>query len=216
MTDALWRALPQTVSEALGCIAFLLHILAFVIYGRQVLSSRIRANVATWLMWLFGGIVDWLTYKSIDGAHWSTSALPFADVLGVAVVCGAILVAQRKARGNTAGIVYHRPDKGDYYLVGFDVIALGVWGAGWGAALANDISVGTTILQFIPIWKTTYRDPDGESALPWLFWSIGYVLMLGALVSGDGRGNPELYFLPAYYLALHLVVLYLALRCRSR
>jgi hypothetical protein len=200
---------PKNVSELFGSGAFILHLAGYYIYAKGVLTAQIRANVATWLMWLFGGVVEFLTYDNIAGAHWSTSALPFACLIGIGCICAAIFVAQLR---NGHDVVYHRPERNDYFLAGFDIVAATVWLSGGGAAIANMIAVSTSIVQFIPLWKTTYHQPASERATPWVIWCLAYLMMTLAVVTGKGSGEIGLYFYPIYYLALHLVVVVLALK----
>lgn len=206
-----WFFAPKTISEIFGVIAFFLHILGYIVYSREVFHSRIRPNVATWMMWLFGSTVEFLTYNAIDGAHWSMSALPFACLLGIGGTCLAIVVTQLR-NGKAGNVIYHKPERSDYYLVSFDILAAYVWLGGWGASLANFIAVSTSIVAFIPIWKTTYREPQSENPIPWILWCFAYIAMLGAVATGEGLLSTGLYIYPIYYLILHAVVLFLSLR----
>ena len=204
----------ETLATAFGVSAFALHLSGYAVYGHRVLSSSIRPNVASWSMWLFGGIVELLTYDSIEGGHWTSSALPLACTIGISVVCMAVCVASVRDRLRGRSPSHHPPEKSDYLLLGFDISAGFLWSAGFGAALANFIAVSTSIVTFIPIWRTTFKQPNSEQPLPWLLWCLAYSCMIGAVALGEGTGSLMLYFYPAYYLLLHGVVLFIA--CRNR
>jgi hypothetical protein len=208
-------ALPEWLStEAiLGTCAFVLQLCGYVVYGRQVLAARVRPNVASWSMWLFGGVVEWLTYDAIAGAHWSSSALPLACTLGIAGVCTAAAVAARREKAQGRVPLYHRPERADWALFSFDVAAAALWLGGFGAALANSVAVLSSVVTFIPIWRTTYQHPASEEPLPWLLWCAAYACMLATVLVGQAAAPAVLLIYPLVYLALHGVVL--ALACRK-
>ena len=101
------------------------------------------------------------------------------------------------------------------YFVLFDVAAALAWIRGHGT-IGNFISVGTTVFQFLPMYRETYRDPSVERVGPWVWWSAAYAFMLVAVAVGPGSDSPALYFLPAYYLILHAAMVPLCLWPLSR
>jgi hypothetical protein len=163
-------------------------------------------------MWLFGGLVEFFTYNAIKSSHWSTSALPLACVLGIGMICVVTSIAQFRSSKAAAGLVFLPPERVDYFMVGFDVTALLGWVIGLGAAIANFFAVSTSIVTFIPIWRTTWKDPTGERPLPWALWSLAYAFMFFAVACGEGAWNAELYFYPVYYFILHVVMVFLSMR----
>ena len=200
-------------ADSFGIIAFALHLIAYGLYAQQVWVEKVKPNVATWFMWLFGGIIEWQTYDHMVGAHWSTSLLPFACVLGLGAITFAIFVSQARERWRGTGRQnYHKPLWYDWWLVGFDVAALFLWFAYDLAEWANVLAVSTTIVTFVPIWRTTWQEPGSERAVMWLIWCVAYFFMLASLLS---RGGDNLWwqgFYPVYYFVLHFVVAILALR----
>lgn len=203
------------VPELFGIAALLLHLAAYGIYAREVFHERIRPNVIVWLMWLFGGVVEYVTYNAITGSHWSTDALPIACVVGIGSITIAIAAAQIRNFFQKNEFSFHKPIISDYYLVGFDVAAIVYWLLGGGAVAANFIAVSTSIITFIPLWRTTYQHPQGEQPLPWALWTCAYFCMCMAVITGTGAGEIGLYIFPIYYLLLHLVVLILSLRTKT-
>lgn len=200
-------------AEFFGVTAFLLHLLAYGMYAREVLRERVKPNAATWGMWLVGSVVEWQTYDHMMGAHWSTSALPFACVLGLVAIFAATIASQmrERARGSTKK-VYHKPEWQDWGLVSFDLFALWLWLSFDMAEQANTIAVATTIVTFIPIWRTTWREPQSERPAMWLIWSAAYACMFTALLLGESENMWWQGFYPAYYFLLHGVVAILAYR----
>jgi hypothetical protein len=212
VTDFLFRLLDEmTIGLALGLTAFTLHIAGYAWYFAEILRGNTRPNAAYWLMCLVGAVVETYTYDAI-GSHWSTSALPIACVVGVCVITlttgGLQLKLWLKGRGEVA---YESSDKKDYYLVGVDIVALALYEIYRRAFWANFLAVASSIVTFIPIWKTTLRSGH-ERPGPWVVWCFAYYFMWLAVLA-EGRPDTvwEKSFYPLYYLALHAVVAFLAI-----
>jgi len=198
---------------ALGLIAFTLHISAYILYAYHIFHERIRPNAASWFMWLIGGVIEYLTFDAIGESHWSTSALPLACVIGLVIIFSATTYLQLRAYFNPSTrkpISYHHPEKSDYALTIFDLGAGFSW-LYWNIpGLANMVAVSTTIISFIPIWKTTYLHNE-EHPTPWILWSIAYLCMFGAVIVEGGEGLFFKLFYPGYYFLLHIVMVLLTL-----
>jgi hypothetical protein len=201
-------------SDAVALLAFAsmaCQLIGYYLYGQHVLRGSTKPNLASWGMWFFGAVVDLVTYESIEGSHWTANASPFACSVGVLSV--SLVIAVMKIRGAMTGrpLAYQKLERGGTYFVLFDVAAVLAWVRGHGT-LGNFVSVGTTVFQFFPMYRETYRDPGVERLGPWAWWSAAYVFMLIAVAAGPGWSSPALYFLPAYYLMLHAAMIPLCLR----
>ena len=203
---------PFTLAEFFGICALVLHLIAYGFYAHEVFHERIRPNVITWLMWLFGGVVELMTYNAITGSHWSSNALPFACVIGIGAITATMAYAQLRNTRNKTQYLYHKPLLSDYFLVLFDGVAVVYWLFGGNPVLANALAVCTSIITFIPLWRTTYQDPEGEQDIPWILWSVAYVFMFLAIYTGESSSEWGLYIFPVYYFALHVVVALLTIR----
>lgn len=202
-----------SASEWLGVLSFIVHLVAYAWYAHGIFHERIRPNAAAWFMWFVGNVIELLTYDAILGSHWSTSALPFACVIGVGLIFLATLLSQMRQHTNATGkVVYHVPERGDYFLVLFDLGAGMLWVTkGW-AGIANMIAVATSALSFFPIWRTTYTHYHEEHLGPWILWSLAYVAMFAAVVLEGGESFVVRSFYPLYYFILHIVVVLLFFR----
>lgn len=208
--DYLLGFYPKTAAESFGVAAVFAHLVGYYYYGKHVLSGKTQPNLAAWGMWLFGAIVELVTYDAIEGSHWSTNALPVACACGVLGVSSTIAW---RILHKVPGKTYVKPELSDYGFVVFDVGALSAWLTGLvTAGVANFFSVSTTVVQFLPMYRETAKDPTLEKVGPWIWWCVAYTLMLLAVATGTGSWNWWLYFLPGYYLALHLVMVPLCLR----
>jgi hypothetical protein len=199
-------SLSHDIAIVFGSIAFILHLCGYVWYSLTVLSGKTKPNAASWLMWLFGAWVEFKTFDAIDH-HWSSSALPFACMLGVGLVFFATLVMQLRSRiSGSNHTIYEESDPRDYLLVGADAGAYALFLMTGAAAWANWIAVGSSVVTFYPIWKTTYRSPENERPWPWLIWSAAYTMMFLAVLAEGGEEVFAKSFYPIFYLALHLPV----------
>lgn len=203
--------LPHSSTEFWGIVSMLCFFIGFYLYGKHVLSGRTKPNIATWGMWFFGELVDLITYDSITGSHWSTNAGPFSCMIGVLVISMLIGFQHIRFAYKKAQMIYQPLDKSDKWYFIPDLSAFFLWIFGKGT-IGNFISVGTTIVQYIPMYRETYRDPKSEYVHPWVWWCLGYGCTSLAVFTGPGSGNPELYFLPLYYLVLDGVMVWLCMR----
>lgn len=206
----LWS--EMTIALVFGLSAFVLHIIGYAWYSVETVLGRTRPNAASWFMWLIGAAVELYTYDGIEH-HWSTSALPLACLMGVGIITVTTAMMQFRfwLKGGN-GVIYEPSDRKDYYLVGADVGAVVLYFATGGAFWANFVAVSTSIVTFVPIWKTTLKHGH-ERPGPWIVWCFAYYTMFLAVL---GEANPESFwemsFYPLYYLVLHGVVALLAFR----
>lgn len=198
-------AMNWNLSTVFGVLALALHLIAYAWYALCILRGRTRPNAASWSMWLFGAWVEYVTYDAI-GSHWATSALPFACFLGccaIFVVTAALQLSRWFA--GSGKVVYEQARRHDFWAMFADAVAYGLYLATGGAAWANVLAVSTTVITFIPIWRTTLRHGH-EQPGPWLVWCAAYLAMLGAVIAGPQEQLLAQGFYPGYYFLLSLVV----------
>lgn len=195
----------MTLSVLFGTLALLLHLAGYAWYALGILRGRTRPNAASWFMWLVGAWVEYRTFDAID-SHWATSALPLACFLGCCAIFAVTAVLQLAKRAAGSREVIYLPARGTAYLaVGFDLGAWALYVATGGAAWANVLAVTTSVVSFIPIWKSTLRHGH-EAPGPWFVWCAAYLAMLGAVLTGPGTQMLAQSVYPAYYLLLSAVV----------
>jgi hypothetical protein len=208
----------MALSVLFGTLALLLHLAGYGWYALGILRGRTRPNAASWFMWLVGAWVEYRTFDAID-SHWATSALPLACFLGCCAIFAVTAVLQLAKRAAGSREVIYLPARGtDYLAVGFDLGAWALYVATGGAAWANVLAVTTSVVSFIPIWKSTLRHGH-EAPGPWFVWCAAYLAMLGAVLSGPGTQVLAQSVYPAYYFLLTVVVAALTfagLRARLR
>lgn len=200
----------STLIPVLSILVFTIHLTAYTLYAISTLRETIRPNAASWSMWLFGGVIEYLTYEAIDSESWFSSSLPLACVIGLAMIlCATVYSQWRASRSGIKGkVIFHRPARIDYFLMSFDASAGLIWIFLHLPAVANMLAVSTSIVTFIPIWRTTLATGE-EKPLPWFLWSVAYFGMAIIVFLEGGEHMFEKLFYPLYYLALHVVVLIL-------
>lgn len=198
------------ISILFGTLAFLFHLFGYATYGWYIFHGNIRPNAISWLMWLFGGAIEYVTYDAIEGSHWSSTLLPLACVIsisGIFLTTLYIQLAQRR-QDSRKKVVYHKPEKIDCYLTSFDLGAGVFWILGGSAIVANWFAVSTSIFTFLPIWRTTIQHGE-EHPRPWILWTIAYAFMLGSVITQNDQQVVARSFFPVYYLILHSVMIFL-------
>lgn len=193
-----------------GTLALLLHVAAYAWYAQGIFRGRTRPNAASWFMWLVGAWVEYRTFDAID-SHWATSALPLACFIGCCAIFVVTAVLQLAKRAAGSREVVYQPARGtDYLAVGFDLGAWALYLATGGAAWANVLAVTTSIVSFIPIWRSTLRHGH-ELPGPWFVWCAAYLAMLGAVLTGPGTEVLLQSVYPVYYFLLSAVAAALSL-----
>lgn len=194
-----------TLPALFGMLALLLHVAGYAWYALGIFRGRTRPNAASWFMWLIGAWVEYRTFDAID-SHWSTSALPLACFLGCCAIFAVTVALQLVKRAGGSREVIYLPARGaDYLAVGFDLGAWALYVATGGAAWANVLAVTTSVVSFIPIWRSTLRHGH-EAPGPWFVWCAAYLAMLGAVLSGPGTQVLAQSVYPVYYFLLSSVV----------
>ncbi|MFO0439186.1 MAG: hypothetical protein ACK5ZW_00805 [Betaproteobacteria bacterium] len=195
----------MTLPALFGMLALLLHLAGYAWYALGILRGRTRPNAASWFMWLVGAWVEYRTFDAID-SHWTTSALPLACFLGCCAIFAVTAALQLAKRAAGSREVIYLPARGtDYLAVGFDLGAWALYVATGGAVWANVLAVTTSVVSFIPIWRSTLRHGH-EAPGPWLVWCAAYLAMLVSVLAGDGRERLAQSVYPAYYFLLSAVV----------
>ena len=188
----------ESVGGYFGTAAAIIQLAGYALYLRAMLQRRIAPNAASWMLWAVGSAVELAIYSRVT-SDFALLALPVACAASsIAIVAVAFRLDQLR-----------RPDRIDLCIGALDIVVVGVWltaGATWGyVALLLDIAI-----THIPILRSTWKDSDGEIALPWLTWTLAYLLMLVAALL---RQQPDdVYAFPLLYATVSGAVWLLALR----
>lgn len=151
----------------LGVTAGLMHIIAFVIYYKQMLVGTSRPNTSTWTLWVFISTMNCLSYivmsKSIV-----KGLLPIASTTACIMVFFASLFKGKLSKLNI----------GDEIVLVIGVFSLFVWWAYHSAIYANLLLQICIIISFVPTYRGIWKDFSIEKAWPWFVWSSAYILQI--------------------------------------
>ena len=181
----------------LGGIAAGFLLAGYLIYCRGLFRNEVQPNATSWSLWALGSTVTLLVYGA-ETADLGKLMLPITCAL-----CSIVVTAYSLFKGK-----FRWPDRYDYVTIVADLSVLGLWLTLKRSEVSYFALLLDTALTFIPILRSTARNPSTESRQAWGVWSISYGLLIGVcLVEWEGF-LPLL--LPMTYLALHARVFVLA------
>ncbi len=187
----------------LGVIAGVMHVVAFVLYNRQMLKGVSRPNTATWTLWVFLTFLNLGSYRAMSG-DWVKSILPLAS----STACLFTFIFAL-AKGKLSKI-----DPWDGAALGVGIIAGFAWWQYNSATYANLILQGSIAISFAPTLRSIRLDRTSEKPLPWFIWSVAYVLSIVVIVM-RWRGQWQDFVYPVNCLMLHAAVGLMADRSRG-
>lgn len=190
----------MTVEVILGVIAGLIHIVAFLIYHRQMLQGTSKPNQATWTLWVFISTLNCISYIVMSGDI-IKGLLPIAST----AACIAVFVVSL-FKGKLSKLNF-----GDQIALMLGFASIFVWRAYRSATYANLILQICILISFIPTYRGVWKEPSNEKALPWFVWSSAYILtIIVVFLRWQGQYQDLVY--PINCLLLHGGVGILSLR----
>jgi len=188
----------DVTAKLLGITAGLLHIIAFVIYNRQMLEGTSKPNSATWTLWVFLTVLNATSYSDMSG-DWVKNFLP---IVSSAAVFVTFLVALFLGK-------FSKLDSYDLAALVVGCVSGFAWWYYQSAAYANLILQLSILISFIPTYKGVWRDSKKEKSLPWFIWTSAYVLSL-IVIYMRWEGQWEELAYPVNCFFLHVGVGFLA------
>jgi hypothetical protein len=196
------------LSQYYGLLAGALQLVAYLVYIRYFLKDTIRPNPASWLMFAYGtALMLFLEWQS--GASWSLLVLPAVCALMsivVALLCmnkgfiGPSDYFEKSAFGADLGLTLG-------YITLTNVKLTGPL-MNTGFVVAGNL---TTLTAFLPILRSTWKNPENEKAAPWIFWTVAYGLLVVSTVLSEGLSATALLLYPCLSFCLHGAIAVLAL-----
>lgn len=187
-------------SETLAIIASLTHIVAFLVYNKQILGAKNAPNISTWAIWGLLSFFNVASYWTMSG-DWAKSLLPMIS----SFLCVATFFVSL-GRGHFATI-----GKYDLAALFIGVVAVAVWLWFKSATFANMLAQCCVFIGFLPTYRSVWENPKNEKALPWFIWTLAYVFgTMVVILRWQGQWQDVVYF--ANCIVLHLVVALLTFR----
>lgn len=195
--------------SVLGVLAAIFQISGYLLYIRNFLRHSIRPNAASYLMFAYGtSLVAFLAWE--NGAQWPEL------LLLVACAAMSVIVALMCLRKNATepvdrfeAIVF----SADLWLtIGYAALVFSQVEKLTYVAAFLVLGNVTTLTSFMPILRSTWRDPRREQPLPWIVWSVAYLLLTAATLQLTGLTQPVLLFYPLANVVLHTAMALFSLR----
>ena len=188
----------QSITIVLGIIAALLHGAAYLLYAIQTKVGRSSPKSASWGLWEFLVVINWLTFGVAFG-NWII-ALQFLSGSVACTIVFFYMLAIKK---------FDWPTKKHWSLIGLGLIAILVWWMFRNAAWANVIIFVALTISFIPMYESLYDDPTQERPLPWVIWTLAF-LTTTVNVIVNWKHQPLGLVMPIGGAILHGAVAYLS------
>ena len=195
--------------SVLGVLAAMFQISGYLLYIRNFLRRSIRPNAASYLMFAYGtSLVAFLAWE--NGAQWQELLLLIACAAMSVIV--AVMCLRRNATepvDRFEAIIF----SADLWLtIGYAVLVFSK--VEKSAYVVAFLILGnvTTLTSFMPILRSTWRNPRREQPLPWIVWSIAYLLLTAATLKTTGISEPVLLVYPLANVVLHVSMALFSLR----
>ncbi len=200
-----------TLPQFIGLLAAVLQALAYAAYIRIFLKASIRPNAASWAMFGYGTALL-VFLEAINGASWDILLLPGTCATMSIVVA---LLCFRKGATDPVDSFEKRVFLADVILTLAYVGAAFSVGRSGGMSLAFLVAGNvTTLTSFIPIVRSTWRNPDREHAAPWIMWATAYLMLFVGTLWSDLGEHPQLLIYPTISVVLHAAIAVLSLEQR--
>ena len=157
----------MTVTLIIAIVSTLLQLAGYAIYNRSVWTGRVRPNLSSWLIWGGISLLNTASYFSLSRHDFVVSLMPFT-VTAVNVL--TLFVILRKG-------TFQRIGRVDAAALAISAIAVLLWQLA-GSSLANLMVQIAIIVGTVPTIVGVWRDPSVERPLPWLLWSLSFIIAI--------------------------------------
>lgn len=181
------------LSVLCSVVATLIQIYGYYLYNRGAHSGEITPSAASWLLWGVGSFITAWSY-AILADDLVKNLLPL--VCAIVAFLTFVLIFVRKGFG--------KPSTFDVIVCIVDFGVIGFWLATRSAEYTNVVAQADATLSFVPIIRSTWKNPSSENAKPWFVWCVAYTL-LGITVLLRYEKWWDLMY-PVVYFILHAIV----------
>ncbi len=193
--------MSQDAALTAGVLAGVLLIaVAFYLYNR----SDDKIDTGTWVILAVGDSLDFGSYFLMTGQDWLKNAIPFAFAVG-SIMTFANAVRKRR---------FSFPDAPDIFIILIDLLIM-VWWLYYGSMTSTEANLAyqfTTVLAFLPMYRSLAKRKLTEKVAPWALWTSAYVLFFLVHALSDGSWEEGVY--PVVGMLTHVLVLGFALQTR--
>jgi hypothetical protein len=184
----------------LGVSAGFVHLIAFLIYNRQMVNGDSIPNTATWSLWVALSCLNCVTYVLMTH-DWVKGLLPLASSIACMATFIFTIFRGKLSRLNRFDSIA--------MIIGFATLV--VWWATRSATYTNLMLQVCLIVSLVPTYRSTWKNPAVEKPLPWFIWGLAYALS-AVLVIVRWNGRYEDFVYPVVSLMAHSGMGFLCLR----
>lgn len=186
------------LATKLAIFTGLLTSVAYMLYNVGILFGDTHPNVSSWFVWAFITVLNFTSYQSMTG-DWVKSLLPTTN----SIMC--ILTALLALPVGS----FRSLEQIDIVCFVIGVIAGLLWITSKRSAVAQIILNIAIAVGGIPTIVGMINGTHREPWLPWLIWSVTYVLQYLVVKFRSGKGLDFLYAINC--IVMHSAVFVLAL-----
>lgn len=189
------------ISTTLAVSATVIFVIAFLIYNKDLLAGKTKPSIVSWALFTFITLINSSSYYVMTNGDLRKCSVAFTDFTICFVTLVAVIFKGRMPKLDAF-------DKGAFAI---GLCSVGIWAAFQSATYANVILQVANVIAFSPTYKSVYKNPEHEPALPWLLWTGAFTLNITVVIM-RWAGHPEDLVSPITGLCLHCGVGLLALR----
>lgn len=183
----------NNLAITVGVLAGIVQLVGYWFYNRSLSRKEINPNATSWLIWSLGGFIALFLYRDLAN-DWVKEFLPF--------VCATAAIAtfvHMMVRGS-----FQKPDRLDIEMLLLDAAVVAFWISSKNPFSSNMLLELDIWISFLPILRSTWKNPRTEDPKPWLVWSMAYLLLAIVVLLRWEKWWDLL--LPVNYLILHLAI----------
>ncbi|MFA4846109.1 MAG: hypothetical protein WC654_06150 [Patescibacteria group bacterium] len=188
------------ITVVIGIVAVLIHLAGYTLYNIQAHRGHSTPNLTSWGLWAFLAALSALTYSAFSHDLVTTSIF----YAGTAAQIFTLLFALSTGK-------FTAPKREEYIVILLALIAIYIWWSDRNAGGANLVLLAATLLGGVPTILGVWRNPKLEKPVPWLLWSLAFLLTIVNVVL-RGNGFALNLAMPVAGLVLHGTVAILAFR----
>jgi hypothetical protein len=198
-----------SLAAVLAIASGVTHFAAYLAYAIGVMRKEIEGNPLTWLMFMYGTCLMTVLEFSAH-APWTELVLPTTCAISSVLIAAMVMKP-----GAWRGL---KPI--DFLAFATDIVLTIAYVAAWLATRGGDLTPAqmttwlgvflvtanaSTAVQFAPILRSTWAQPQSERVLPWLLWTCAYAILL-AVTLLETPGNFALIVYPLTAVVLHALM----------
>jgi len=156
------------ISSIFGLMAGITALLTYIFYFKQTLKGQSTPNPSTWIIWLFIGIINSITYFSLTDNNLTQSLLVFAVTFSVCSICIYSLFKGKFSKISKIEIIV--------FVLAVTITIF--WQLTANNRISNLLLQGIYVISFIPTILGLMKGTGKENHLAWSIGVVAYSLLI--------------------------------------